>query len=656
MTNEHQVGIQRALLHVRDRLQEIEQRMLGLETEMQTALDRIPSERRDSARNLVHYIALRQQDLRDLQVELADLGLSSLGRLEGCVLGTIRSVLDRTREALAWRKDTDAQTALQLDPALPTSCALDWSAGMEALHQHTRELLGPKPAERHVYIMVTAPSASEGDAPWMETMLRAGMNVLRINCAHEGPAEWGRLASAVRQASELTKLPCRILMDLAGPKIRTGAIQGAPRVATWKPEKDELGRVVSPARVLLRRESAPSGEGPEAELVLGDDGFATLKAGDSLEFRDTRGKRRALSVVSLDADTAVLEAMARAYVLEEVEATHRRHDDSLGRLRIQVPSGADAAVEMRVDDELVLSGTRAFCSPPKRSSSGELETRGEIACTLAAALDGLHVGHRVLFDDGKVEAVVIDARPTEREYLLKVTRTQRSSVRIRAEKGINLPDSDLPIKALQADDLAALPFVAQYADAVSLSFARTPEDVEALHLELDRLGRRDIGVILKIETRSGFQNLPRLLLQALQRPPLGVMIARGDLAVEVGFERLAEVQEEMLWLCEASHVPAIWATQVLDNLAKTGVPSRAEVTDAAASVAAECVMLNKGPHVVDAVRTLADILERMEKHRFKKRSLARALSVSSFEERPQGPSRSAPPSESLPSNIAVRIS
>lgn len=228
---------------------------------------------------------------------------------------------------------------------------------------------------------------------------------------------------------------------------------------------------------------------------------------------------------------------------------------------------------------------------------------------------------------------MIEARAAEREYLLRVTHTQRPVVRIRAEKGINLPDSELPIAALQEEDLRALPFVAKHADAVSLSFARTPDDVEALQLELDRLGREQIGVVLKIETRRGFENLPRLLLQGLRRPPLAVMIARGDLAVEVGFERLAEVQEEMLWLCEASHVPAIWATQVLDNLARTGVPSRAEVTDAAASVAAECVMLNKGPHVDEAVRTLSDILERMETHRFKKRSLSRALKVSTFDER-----------------------
>ena len=135
---------------------------------------------------------------------------------------------------------------------------------------------------------------------------------------------------------------------------------------------------------------------------------------------------------------------------------------------------------------------------------------------------------------------------------------------------------------------------------------RRPEDVRAAAPRRSTgSAAPDIGVVLKIETSAGFENLPRLLLEGLRRPPLAVMIARGDLAVEVGFERLAELQEEILWLCEACHVPAIWATQVLDTLARTGVPSRAEVTDAAASVAAECVMLNKGPFVDEAVRVLA---------------------------------------------------
>jgi pyruvate kinase len=105
------------------------------------------------------------------------------------------------------------------------------------------------------------------------------------------------------------------------------------------------------------------------------------------------------------------------------------------------------------------------------------------------------------------------------------------------------------------------------------------------------------------------------------------MIARGDLAVEVGWERLAEIQEEILWFCEAAHLPVVWATQVLESMTKTGQPSRAEITDAAFSEGAECVMLNKGPHVVEAVEALDDILGRMASHREKKSAMLRRLRV-----------------------------
>jgi pyruvate kinase len=133
--------------------------------------------------------------------------------------------------------------------------------------------------------------------------------------------------------------------------------------------------------------------------------------------------------------------------------------------------------------------------------------------------------------------------------------------------------------------------------------------------------------MLKIETQRGFEQLPTLLLSAMRAGSGSVMIARGDLAVECGFERLAEVQEEILWLCEAAHVPVIWATQVLESLASGGVPSRAEVTDAAMSDRAECVMLNKGPRVVQAVQTLDSILRRMQNHQHKKSALLRSLHI-----------------------------
>jgi pyruvate kinase len=178
---------------------------------------------------------------------------------------------------------------------------------------------------------------------------------------------------------------------------------------------------------------------------------------------------------------------------------------------------------------------------------------------------------------------------------------------------------------MTAKDIEDLSFVAQHADIVELSFANCAQDVESLQQRLASLGNRQPAIVLKIETRRGFENLPDMLLTAMRAPCCGVMIARGDLAVECGFERLAEVQEEILWICEAAHVPVIWATQVLETLAKEGRPSRAEITDAAMGRRAECVMLNKGSYIVSAVRVLDDILRRMQAHQAKKRSMLREL-------------------------------
>jgi pyruvate kinase len=133
-----------------------------------------------------------------------------------------------------------------------------------------------------------------------------------------------------------------------------------------------------------------------------------------------------------------------------------------------------------------------------------------------------------------------------------------------------------------------------------------------------------------------------MLLEAMKAPRCAVMIARGDLAVECGFERLAEVQEEILWLCEAAHVPVIWATQVLETLAREGLPSRAEVTDAAMAHRAECVMLNKGPYVLQAVRVLDDIVRRMHGHQAKKRSMLRQLNLVSGFRKSRATHRVAP--------------
>jgi pyruvate kinase len=160
---------------------------------------------------------------------------------------------------------------------------------------------------------------------------------------------------------------------------------------------------------------------------------------------------------------------------------------------------------------------------------------------------------------------------------------------------------------------------------VGLSFVRQLGDVDELRRQLAARGKPGLPIVIKVETAAAVKNLPDLLLGTMGLHPLGVMIARGDLAVELGSVRMAEIQEEILWICEAAHVPVIWATQVLETLAKNGVIDRPEITDAAMSVRAECVMMNKGPFITDAVVILHDILTRMDAHQYKKVSRLRRL-------------------------------
>ena len=602
-------------------LARIESHLRTVEARLAAVLAGVHPDWTESARNLVHYAALRQLDLRELQLLLQQHGLSSLGRSESFVMASLLAVRARVHDALAAHGVTSGVD--RIDVAARCGDAVSWQMAEFLLHAHTHAALGSKPEDRHVYVMVTAPDAAEVDRAWLARLLRAGMNVLRINCAHEGPAEWQRILTALAAARHDTGVECRVLMDLGGPKIRTGRIAESTRVATWKLHRDELGRVVEPSRVVVRPVSRAGVAADGAVLLLADDWFAELRAGDVIRFHDTRGKSRRLVVRTVSATDVFAETTQRAYVVEETRLTHARGRRVVRRGHARIDGGVTAAIPLAAGDLLVLTA---------RDVEGHGPTADDpaiVSCTLPAVLAGVQVGHRVLFDDGKIEGVVERVENDDRHIRLR--RTARPVVKLRAGRGINLPDSELPVTALTDEDRAHLAFVERHADLIGLSFVRRPEDVTMLQ---EALTSPHIGIVLKIETKAGFDNLPQILLAAMRRPPLAVMIARGDLAVELGFERLAEVQEEILWLCEASHVPAIWATQVLDSLARTGIPSRAEVTDAAASVAAECVMLNKGPHVAQAVVALVDILRRMERHRYKKRSIFRKLHVSALTEPP----------------------
>jgi pyruvate kinase len=247
----------------------------------------------------------------------------------------------------------------------------------------------------------------------------------------------------------------------------------------------------------------------------------------------------------------------------------------------------------------------------------------QLECSLPEAVGQLREGQRVFYDEGRIRLACEDAGPDAAR--LRVTRVE-SNGRLRSQKGLNFPDTPLRLDPLTPKDLADLETVAGLADIVGYSFVQSAQDVAHLQQELRRLAPgRTLALAAKIETALAVRNLPEIIVQGAGAQPLAVMIARGDLAVEIGFGRLAEIQEEILWLCEAAHAPVIWATHVLDTLVRKGSHSRAEITDAAMAERAECVMLNKGPHVLDAVSVLDDVLGRMEAHQSKKTSRLRAL-------------------------------
>ena len=231
----------------------------------------------------------------------------------------------------------------------------------------------------------------------------------------------------------------------------------------------------------------------------------------------------------------------------------------------------------------------------------------------------------VWIDDGKVRGRVVGLEGSDR--IVEVVGARAKGERLRLEKGVNFPGTPLDLPALSADDLAALPAIAKHADMIGFSFVQRPADIVGLDraIEAIRPGRPAMPLVLKIETPEAVRNLPSLIVQAAGARPTAVMFARGVLAVELGYVRMAEIQEEILWLCEAARIPVVWATQVLDDLVKEGLPSRAETTDAAMAQRAECVMLNKGPHVVEAIRFLSDVIGKMSRHQSKKTSLLGAL-------------------------------
>jgi pyruvate kinase len=563
-----------------------------------------------SAANLAAYLALRQHDIRDMQADLATLGLSSLGRLEA----NVRAGLASVRVAL------DALVGEPPEPDRLERLGVLRATQQRLLVERTRALLGPDPEGRFTRIMVTLPGEAALGGDLIARLVASGMDVARINAAHDDPGTWRELARRVREASRGIGRTCRILIDLPGPKLRIASLPGRQTRLRLR----KVGDNQPPNLLALDGTGRAGSTVPEPEsgmpVVAVDAGWLLrLREGDHVACLDARGRDRVLRVDTLTSSGQVILSTSSGVALEEgTELVHHASDGSA----ISAPVGpfllAPGSVAVAVGDRLRLTAPLA----PETGSAMDPELP-VITCPEPAVLEAVQVGHRVIMDDGHVVTVVESV--TGDEAVLRVTATRRPQERLRSDEGMNFPDTSIILRGTSADDVEALDMATEVADLVGVSFAQEVADVDRVIERLDVCGAAHVGIVAKVETRRGIENLPDIIVAGASRRPFGVMIARGDLAVEIGYERLAEMQEELLWLCEAAHVPVVWATQVLESLVKTGIPTRAELTDAAMADRAECVMLNRGPFILEGVRTLHDVIVRMETHQDKKTSLLRAL-------------------------------
>jgi len=578
-------------LSLLDDLRKLREHLVAMEEREADTLASIAPPYRESARNLLHFIAFHQSNHPGLVTALRERGLSSLEGCDGHLAASLGAVITALERLEGESAKGDPR------PEGPSH-----RRSLELRKRHSQALFGPSAQLGSRVIMVTLPAEAAAHPALIAELVEAGMDIARINCAHDTPAVWRRCIENVRLANRATGRSCRIAMDLAGPKLRTGWLPLVPGVVDGRPRRDRFGRLLQPARLLAVPADAAAGSMAGSEALIDEtllpvapEGWHTLEPGHRLRGRDASGRWRELQVVEVGAGGLRLSSPQRCRFTAGLRFVQEGGEGSLVVAPLPAVPGERL---LRVGD-------------PLRLTAAVTEAADAIPCSCAEIFRSVGVGEPVVFDDGRIRGRIEAVRPDE--LLVRITHARPRGSRLRADQGINLPESSLTIPALTAKDVEDLAFAAAHADILNYSFVHCVADLEALHQQWPHQGGDQLALVLKIETRQAFLNLPRLLLAAMAHPaPLGVMIARGDLAIECGWEAMAEIQEEILHLCAAAHVPCIWATQVLESMVRHGTPTRAEITDAAMGARAEALMLNKGPNLTATVQTLRAISKAME--------------------------------------------
>ncbi len=598
------MNTQDKLLHISNQIGEIIAKAYEMEDRHRELIDRVHPQYRESALNLVHYLALRSFDIEKLQTRLRYLGLPGLDSAEAHVISSLQSIQNIVNHLRGIPDITQ--------PVAPLSV----KKSEKLLRVNTRKLFGYQSKNRWTRIMVTLPTSAAEDYGLINRLIRKGMNSARINCAHDSPEVWGQMIEHIQRSNEASKKRCKVMMDLAGPKLRTGAMQPGPEILRFKPKRDLSGNVIKPARLWIAPPMVlPPDETADAIIPVEESLVKKIKRGNIIRFTDARGKKNQIIIERKQGDGKWGLCYDSSYLKTDTVLTINKvkqsgkEVDFVGTL---LP--LEQFILLNKNDILILHKDPMPGEPAKHDEHGNLLAPAHISCTLPEVIDDVMPGEAIFFDDGKIEGIIETKEANQ--LRIKIVHAKNSGSKLRAGKGINFPDSDLKISGLTQKDKEDLNFVAERADVVNLSFVNQPSDVEAYFKEIEKKEKKP-GLILKIETRKGFTNLPEILLHAMQIFPVGIMIARGDLAVETGWKDFAAIQEEIMRVGEAAHVPAVWATQVLESMAKSGVPTRSEITDAALAQRAECIMLNKGEYIEKTVDVLDSILKKLQRNRFK---------------------------------------
>ncbi|KIL48296.1 pyruvate kinase [Jeotgalibacillus soli] len=504
----------------------------------------------------------------------------------------------------------------------------DHHNGSYLSQQRAEDLFGKNITPEQPHIMVTL-DVNMISSSAIKNFLLNGMTIARINCAYHDAAAWGKLIGAVRHAEEeLRRIGhyknrhCKIFMDLAGPKIRVGPIKKGDYPLHIKVKKDPYGTPLETKIGLISLQSVSTKEFPNSnyDFILSVHPhvrFHELKKGNFLYFYDARKRKRKLVIIDISPAHLIVRIGKSAFI----DANTRLLNDRC-QLELQVNN-----IEKTPLNISVKKGDRlSVYLDNQEGHPATLAQPAGISVSLPKAFEHVKVNDFIFIDDGKIEGKVIQRKTNSLEIDITSPDTM---TKIKEHKGINLPDSNvsLTVPALTIKDQEDLAFISKHADIVGLSFVHHPRDLRQLKQLLHHFKRIDLPVIAKIETKEAIYNFSNLLLEGLTFPKFGIMVARGDLAIEIGFNQLAVVQQEILNMCRAAHIPVILATQVLETLAKKSIPSRSELADLSFASQFDCIMLNKGPYMEGTITFLRETLQLLSKVKDHNQMITRSLNA-----------------------------